>query len=356
MNPSFWQGKKVFLTGHTGFKGSWLALWLQDLGAEVTGFALSPPTTPSLFDLAGIGRGMTSVPGDVRDFEELRNALRDHQPEIVFHLAAQSLVRYSYKHPVETFATNIMGVVNLLEAARLTGSVRALLMVTSDKCYQNRNSLWGYREDDPMGGHDPYSSSKGCSELVAAAYRRSYFDAACGKSVAVASARAGNVIGGGDWAADRLIPDTLQAFLDHRPVLLRNPGATRPWQHVLEPLGGYLQLAEKLYETGPAFAEGWNFGPRDEDARPVGWVVEHLAGLWGEGASWQSAAGEHPHEAEQLKLDCSKSRVRLGWEPRLSLPQALAWTVEWHRGFQQWADLAALTRSQIHRYQEMAIS
>lgn len=355
MNRTFWRGKKVFLTGHTGFKGGWLALWLQQLGAEVSGYALQPPTTPNLFELARIAEGMTSLTGDVRDLEGVRIALSIHRPEIVIHLAAQSLVRYSYGNPLETYAVNVMGTANLLDAVRNCDSVRVVLCVTSDKCYENREWPWGYRENEAMGGHDPYSSSKGCAELVVSAYRRSYFpvERHDRHGVAIASVRAGNVIGGGDWAQDRLVPDTLQAFMEKRPVVLRNPGAVRPWQHVLEPLGGYLCLVERLWESGPELAEGWNFGPRDEDARPVGWLVEKLAGYWGEGAFWQVVEGEHPHEANYLKLDCSKARWRLQWEPRMSLDQALAWTVAWYRGFQAGVDVRALTRQQVKDYEEL---
>jgi CDP-glucose 4,6-dehydratase len=355
MKQEFWKGKRVFLTGHTGFKGSWLSLWLQHLGAEVSGFALQPPTTPNLFELAMVTRGMTSMEGDVRDLQGLRSALTSQRPEIVIHLAAQALVRYSYENPLETFATNVMGTVHLLDAVRSCDSVRVVLCVTSDKCYENREWPWGYRENEAMGGHDPYSSSKGCAELVAAAYRRSYFPVEKHNrhGVAIASVRAGNVIGGGDWAQDRLVPDTLQAFMEKRPVVLRNPHAIRPWQHVLEPLGGYLCLAEKLWESGAGFAEGWNFGPREEDARPVGWVVEKLAGYWGDGAFWQFTEGEHPYEAHYLKLDCSKARGRLQWEPRLSLEQALAWTVAWYRGFQGGQDMCSLTKGQIKDYEEL---
>lgn len=353
MKSSFWQGKKVFLTGHTGFKGSWLALWLQKLGAEVTGYALQPPTSPSLFDLAGVARGMTSLRGDVRDLKELLQVMEQQKPEIVIHMAAQSLVRYSYTDPVETFASNLMGTVNLLEASRQCGGVRAILCVTTDKCYENREWDWGYRENEAMGGHDPYSASKGCAELAAAAYRQSFF---AGRGAALATARAGNVIGGGDWAQDRLVPDMIRAFMENRPVVIRNPRATRPWQHVLESLAGYMSLVEKLCDEGDGYAEGWNFGPRDDETRPVDWVVETLARNWGEGADWVLDGGDHPHEAHYLKLDCSKAHTRLGWQPRLSLSQALEWTVQWYRAFQQQGDLRRMTLQQIDRYQELTQS
>ncbi|WP_313617851.1 CDP-glucose 4,6-dehydratase, partial [Rhizobium sp.] len=287
VNISFWRGKRVLLTGHTGFKGSWLSLWLQNLGAHVTGFALPPPTSPSLFEATGVADGMTSLIGDIRDLEALKNAVRTADPEIVIHMAAQPLVRYSYVNPVETFSTNVMGVVNLLEAVRESQKIRAVVNVTTDKCYENREWPWGYRENEPMGGYDPYSSSKACAELVTAAYRRSYFTTPSnGHRVAVATARAGNVIGGGDWAKDRLIPDIVYAFSQGVPASIRNPQAIRPWQHVLESLRGYLILAENLFEHGDEFAEAWNFGPNDDDAKPVSWITERMAELWGNEASW----------------------------------------------------------------------
>ena len=276
MNHSFWNGKRVLMTGHTGFKGSWLSLWLQSMDAQVVGYALAPPTDPSMFEVAEIGKGMLSIIGDIRDLKHLRAVFAEHKPEIVIHMAAQPLVRYSYIEPVETYSTNVMGTVNLLEVVRNTGSVKAVMNVTSDKCYENREWAWGYRENEAMGGYDPYSSSKGCAELVTAAYRNSYFhpEKYQQHGVAIASARAGNVIGGGDWAGDRLIPDILRAITEGKAVNIRNPYAIRPWQHVLEPLYGYLQLAQKLYEEGTAYAEGWNFGPNDENAKPVQWIVE----------------------------------------------------------------------------------
>ncbi len=358
MKPAFWSGKRVFLTGHTGFKGSWLSLWLQQLGAQVTGYALDAPTQPSLFDVARVGTGMQSVHGDVRDLPTLQRAMQAAKPDIVIHMAAQSLVRLSYETPVETYATNVMGTVHLLEAVRQTPGVRAVVNVTTDKCYENKEWPWGYRENEPMGGFDPYSNSKGCAELVSAAYRSSFFNPAhhAQHGVALATARAGNVIGGGDWAKDRLIPDILAAFEAGKQVLIRNPHATRPWQHVLEPLRGYLTLAEHLHTEGPAFAEGWNFGPHSDDAKPVEWIVRQLAARWGQGASWHVDAGEHPHEANYLKLDISKAAQRLHWQPVLRLDGALGLIVDWARARQAGADMHAVTLAQIAAYQTLALA
>ena len=349
ISPDFWRGKRVLLTGHTGFKGSWLSLWLQRLGASVHGLALAPPTSPNLFTEARVGEGMASSRiADIRDQGAVLEAVKSCQPEIVIHMAAQALVRQSYSDPVTTYATNVMGTVHLLEAARSVGTVRAIVNVTTDKCYENREWVWGYREDEPMGGHDPYSNSKGCAELVTNAYRQSFFRAG---GIALASARAGNVIGVGDWAADRLIPDILRAFEQGKPVTIRNPLATRPWQHVLEPLSGYLTLAETLHTEGQVFAEAWNFGPRDEDTRPVQWIVEQMAQVWGQGAGWQQDQDDqHPHEAGHLKLDISKSRSRLGWQPAMQLAQALQLTVDWAKAFQAGLDVRQLTLNQISHY------
>ena len=357
MNAEFWCGKRVLLTGHTGFKGSWLSLWLQSMDAQVVGYALAPPTEPSLFEVAGVGAGMTSVIGDIRDLEHLRAVFAEHKPEIVIHMAAQPLVRYSYAEPVETYSTNVMGTVNLLEAVRGTPGVKAVVNVTTDKCYENREWAWGYRENEAMGGYDPYSSSKGCAELVTAAYRNSFFNSATFNvkhSIAIASARAGNVIGGGDWAEDRLIPDIMRAITQGRSVTIRNPHAIRPWQHVLEPLSGYLKLAQKLYEEGAAYAEGWNFGPNDEDAKPVQWIVEQLTQSWGEGASWLLDGGEHPHEAHYLKLDCSKAKSRLDWHPRWHLDEALKRIVDWQKQYLYGRDMRAVTIEQIDLYLKTA--
>lgn len=352
LSPQFWQGKRVFVTGHTGFKGSWLSLWLQSLGAQVTGYSLKPPTDPSLFEVARIAQGMTSVEGDIRDRQSFGDAMHAARPEIVIHMAAQPLVRYSYQSPVETYETNVMGTVNLLESVRRTPGVRAVINVTSDKCYENKEWLWGYREIDSMGGYDPYSSSKGCAELVASAYRRSYFNPEqyLEHGVALASVRAGNVIGGGDWAPDRLIPDFMRAIQANQPIHIRSPHAVRPWQHVLEPLGGYLLLAERLYSEGISYAEGWNFGPADSDAKPVQWIVEKLTSAWGDGARWELDSRPQPHEATYLKLDCSKASARLNWHPKWSLDQALAAIIDWHRAHIAGQDMRTVSLQQIRTY------
>jgi CDP-glucose 4,6-dehydratase len=347
VRAEFWRGKRVFLSGHTGFKGSWLSLWLQSLGADVNGYALTPPTKPNLFEEAEVANGMASLIADIRDLPELQKAMQKAQPGIVIHMAAQPLVRQSYVDPVETYSTNVMGTVHVLESVRHTPSVKAVVVVTTDKCYENKEWPWGYRENEPMGGHDPYSNSKGCAELVTAAYRSSFLQQ---QGIAVATARAGNVIGGGDWAADRLVPDILKAFEQNQPVQIRNPHSTRPWQHVLEPLSGYLTLAEHLYFQGQAYSEGWNFGPLDEDARPVQWIVEHLASSWGNGASWQQDAGQHPHEANYLKLDISKAKARLGWKPSWSLDTALQHITQWHRAWLLKKDVKKLCLDQIQQY------
>jgi CDP-glucose 4,6-dehydratase len=350
IDPAFWSGRRVFLTGHTGFKGGWLALWLQDLGAEVTGYALPAPDGPSLFAAADVARGMKkSVLADVRDAGTLADAMAEARPEIVLHLAAQPLVRRSYVDPIETYSTNVMGLVHLFEAVRKTPGVKAAINITSDKCYENREWVWGYRESDPMGGHDPYSSSKGCAELVTSAYRNSFFQDADGP--AVATARAGNVIGGGDWSADRLIPDILRALAAGTPVLIRNPAAVRPWQHVLEPLSGYLMLAEKLATQGRAFASGWNFGPALSDTQPVEWIVRQICAMFDDGASWTLDANKGPHEAHYLALDCSKAHRDLNWSPLWSLQTALEKIVEWHRADLEGADLRQISLRQIAGYQ-----
>jgi CDP-glucose 4,6-dehydratase len=357
MNRAFWERKKVLVTGHTGFKGSWLSLWLQSLGANVLGYALPPPTQPSLFEVAHVADGMTSITGDVRDLEHLQTVIAEHRPEIIIHMAAQPLVRYSYEDPIETYSTNVMGTVNMLEAVRHSESVRVVVSITSDKCYKNKEWFWGYRENEPMGGRDPYSSSKGCAELVISAYRNSYFSAKDYQHhrVAVASTRAGNVIGGGDWAKNRLIPDIMTAIMENRPVIIRNPNAIRPWQHVLEPLNGYLCLAEQLWAHGLKFTQAWNFGPNSEDAKTVSWIVEYLTNLWGEGAHWELDSAQHPHEDTYLKLDCSKATSLLGWSPKLRLSVALEWIVEWYRGYRQNKNMRCLTEAQITRFENIEV-
>jgi len=334
----FWSGKNVLVTGHTGFKGSWLTIWLAARGARVSGYALEPPTDPSLYALASVEELLQrSYIADIRDYEALEQAMCDVRPEIVIHMAAQPLVRDSYRKPVETYAVNVMGTVHVLEAARRIGSVKALVNVTTDKCYENKGWVWGYRENDTLGGYDPYSNSKACSELVTDAYRSSFWsDLAADGYMAVASARAGNVIGGGDWAADRLVPDILRALSKNEPVVIRSPCAVRPWQHVLEPLGGYMLLAEKLYTHGSAYASAWNFGPHDADAKPVSWIVETMCRIWGGGASYIVDGSQHLHEAAYLKLDCAKAIRELGWQPSWTLDEALdavvCWTQEQRAG------------------------
>lgn len=360
MRAAFWRDKRVLVTGHTGFKGSWLSLWLVEMGARVVGYALEPPTTPSLFQLARISERLESLNGDVRDFDRLSQTISERCPEIVIHMAAQSLVRRSYMDPVETYGTNVMGTVNLLEAVRRSGAeaVKAVLVVTSDKCYENREWVWGYRETESMGGHDPYSSSKGCAELVTSAMRNSFFQRKADESGArtsVASARAGNVLGGGDWAEDRLVPDIIKSWMEGREVAIRNPRAVRPWQHALDPLHGYLMLCEKLYEDGALYAEGWNFGPREEDAREVAHVVERLSELWGAGegeAAWGHDKNEHPHEAHYLKLDCSKARAGLHWRPRWNLDKTLEETVNWYKAYAGGEDMQQFSLEQIRAFQD----
>lgn len=359
VNPYFWTDKRVFLTGHTGFKGGWLSLWLSSMGAKVTGYALVPNTSPNFYEISQVKSSLVkSHIADIRDLEKLQKAMADAEPEIVIHMAAQPLVRYSYGNPVETYATNVMGTVNVLESIRALDCVRAVVVVTTDKCYENKEWVWGYRENEPMGGHDPYSNSKGCAELVTSAYRESYFspEKYCAHHVSIASARAGNVIGGGDWSADRLIPDAIKAFEVNKSLLIRNPLATRPWQHVLEPLSGYLVLAQALYLEGAKFDGGWNFGPRDDDARSVEEVINLLIKSWGPDASWAQDKGEQPHEAHSLKLDCSKARQYLGWIPRWNLEQAIENITKWQRAFQQKQDMRDVSLQQISHYQNSQIS
>jgi len=355
------ENRTVLVTGHTGFKGAWLSLWLRELGAHVIGYALDPPSVPNLFEAIGLRQMLTHHHGDIRDHTHLLAIFKEYQPEVVFHLAAQPLVRFSYEEPRMTYETNVMGTVNVLEAIRCTESVRAAVIVTSDKCYENREWLWGYRECDPMGGRDPYSSSKGCAELVTSAYLQSFFSPeryGDGHRVALASARAGNVIGGGDWGHDRLIPDCVKALAKGEEVAIRNPRAIRPWQHVLEPLSGYLLLAAGLLSEGPRFAGPWNFGPADREIWRVGEVVQEVYRLWGKGcprnmADAASQQNHHPHEAQWLKLDSSKALVELGWKPKYSVHDALVKTVEWYQQFYDGQGENALldyTRQQIEAY------
>jgi CDP-glucose 4,6-dehydratase len=351
MVTDFWRGRRVFLTGHTGFKGGWAALWLAQKGAVVRGYALDPATEPSLFTEAKVGNVIEDVRNDIRDAAKLDAAMTAFKPEIVLHMAAQPLVRYSYVDPIGTYETNVIGTARVLEAVRKTESVRAVVSVTTDKCYENHETLRGYRETDPLGGYDPYSSSKACAEIVTAAYRQSYL---AERGVAVATARAGNVIGGGDWSQDRLIPDLVQGFLAGDAVKIRRPRAIRPWQHVLEPVMGYLQLAEKLMSSDARYASAFNFGPAEEDAQPVQWIVERMVALWGNGARWELDEDAGVHEAGYLKLDASKARNELGWEPKLSLEDALEWLVEWYRAWQSGADMHEQTMRQIAKYEGLA--
>ena len=349
----FYKSKRVFITGHTGFKGSWLSIWLNSLGADVAGYALEPPTTPSLFNISGIEKSIDSVIADVRDLKRLTDQINKFKPEIVIHMAAQPLVRDSYKIPVETYHTNVMGTVNLLEAVRTCESVKAVVNVTTDKCYENKEWIWGYREDEPLGGYDPYSNSKACSELVTSSYRNSFFNSdQFGKThnVALASARAGNVIGGGDFANDRLIPDIIKSFLNKEKVLIRNPYSIRPWQHVLEPLNGYLILCKELFEKGIDYAEAWNFGSADSDARPVEYIVREMCRLWGNGQTYEVDKGNHPHEAGYLKLDCSKANSILCWKPRWDLDMALKKIIEWTKVYKSGGDLKEICLNQINEY------
>ena len=347
VDPDFWRDRRVLVTGHTGFKGSWLSLWLQSLGARVTGFSSGVPTQPSLYELARVAEGMESVSGDVRDADAIAKALADCEAEVVIHMAAQPLVRRSFAEPRATYETNVMGTVNLLEAVRLNEGVRAVVNVTSDKCYENREWEWSYRESEPMGGHDPYSSSKGAAELVTSAYRRSFFSDPDGPRLA--AARAGNVIGGGDWGEDRLVPDVMRAALASETARVRNPNAIRPWQHVVNPLSGYLVLAQAIWES-PTHARGWNFGPPEDEARPVGWLIERLAELWPERVRWTLDAGPHPHEANYLKLDSSLARSRLGWRPLVSLEMALAETAAWYRELEAGAHMRQVTLGQLELF------
>jgi len=348
VDSSFWKGKKVFITGHNGFKGSWLSLWLQSMGSAVKGYSLDVNTKPALFTQANIAADMESEIGDIRNLDQLTKSMVIFSPDILIHMAAQALVRLSYQEPIDTYTTNVIGSVNVLEAARKCPNLKAIVSVTTDKCYENKEWEWGYRESEPMGGHDPYSSSKGCAELVTSAYRSSFFSSE--GTASLASARAGNVIGGGDWAEDRLIPDILRAFEKSKPVIIRNPLSIRPWQHVLEPLSGYLVLAQELFLNGDKFAEGWNFGPKDEDCKPVSWILDYMVKSWGNNASWVLDENNNPHEAAFLKLDCSKASNRLKWNPKWNLQLTLKSIVDWHQIYNNGGDLKKLCLKEINKY------
>ena len=350
VDVGFWKSKKVYLTGHTGFKGSWISLWLESMGAIVKGYSLKPNTSPNLFKEAEIDKIIESEIGDILDLNQLTKSMSSFNPDILIHMAAQPLVRLSYQKPVETYSTNVIGTVNVLEAARSCNQLKAIVTVTTDKCYENQEWEWAYRENEPMGGHDPYSSSKGCAELVTSAYRRSFFNSK--DSASLASARAGNVIAGGDWSGDRLIPDILRAFEKSESVVIRNPLSTRPWQHVLEPLSGYLVLAQELYINGHNFAEGWNFGPKDEDCKPVSWILDRMALKWSNGASWKLDDNNNPHEAVFLKLDCSKAANRLKWFPKWNLDYTLQSIIDWQKIFLNGGDVKAQCIKEIKKYTE----
>ena len=342
----FWQGKRVFLTGHTGFKGSWLSLWLVSLGASVKGYALNPNTTPSLFNEAKVGRVIDSQIGDIRDQEALHESMTTFNPDVLIHMAAQPLVRYSYDAPIETYEVNVIGTAKVLEVARNCAKLKVIVNITTDKCYENDERSQGYKENDPMGGHDPYSSSKGCAELVTLAYRRSFLQ---DQGVSLASVRAGNVIGGGDWADDRLIPDILRSFEKNKPVVIRNPKATRPWQHVLEPLSGYLVLAQKMYNNHKEYAEGWNFGPREEDVKPVDWILDKMISKWPD-SSWELDQNSNPHEADFLKLDISKAESKLGWKPVWELSYTLEKIIAWQKAWLNKEDMQVACLAEIEEY------
>lgn len=349
IDRSFWERKKVLLTGHTGFKGSWMSIWLHQMGARVTGYSLPAPTSPSLYELAEVEKLLDkSVIGDITDFDSLQKAVIQADPEIIIHMAAQPLVRRSYENPLQTYMTNVMGTANLMEAARASNSVRVILNITTDKCYENQEWEWGYRENDSLGGYDPYSSSKACSEFITSAYRRSFFNSS---EVRVATARAGNVIGGGDWAEDRLVPDLIKSLMDQEPIVLRNPDAVRPWQHVLEPLSGYLVLCERLYNEGQKYADSWNFGPRDSDAKTVEYIVKAILGNWpGRHPGYKVAKAEGSHEASMLKLDCSKAHKHLQWSPRWTLETALNMTMDWFIQYRDGKDVREICELQINKY------
>jgi CDP-glucose 4,6-dehydratase len=345
---NFWKDKRVLITGHTGFKGSWLSFWLNSLGAKVCGYSLEAETTPNLYSNLNLASSIKSTIGDIRDLPNFTETLKSFQPEIVFHLAAQPLVRRSYRQPLETYTTNVIGTINILEAIRQVSSVKSAVIITTDKVYENEERNFGYAENDRLGGFDPYSNSKACAELAVSSYRNSFFaDSEC----LIATARAGNVIGGGDWSEDRLLPDVFRSLIFGENLLIRNPNSVRPWQHTLEPLNGYMLLAEKLFIGNKDFANAWNFGPEDEDAKPVGFILDEIKQIWDEKISWKIADGEHPHETNLLKLDSSKSKNELGWKPKLSLPEALKLTSDWYKSFKNKENLIEITNKQIEFYQ-----
>ena len=352
MNSNFWKNKKVLLTGHTGFKGSWLSIWLKKLDVELVGFSKDIPTKPSLFEIAKVSEGMTSITGNIEDFTAIQKVLKENKPEIVIHMAAQSLVRKSYEEPINTFATNVMGTVNLLQAVKTTGSTRVLINITSDKCYENKGTEKAFSENSPMGGYDPYSSSKGCAELVTSSFRDSFFNLKefdlhrCSLS----SVRSGNVIGGGDWAKDRLIPDIMNSISKRIPTQIRNTRSIRPWQFVLEPLFGYLILAQRMWEKGKEFSEPWNFGPDETDCKSVKWILEKISKEWDDGFSWKEDTRDNPHEAEMLKLDCNKAKKRLGWKTKLDVTETIEWTVNWYKEYFKNSDMKEYTENQIDKF------
>lgn len=352
MNSQFWKNKTVLVTGHTGFKGSWLSIWLQKLGTNVIGYSKSIPTNPSLFELARVGDKMTSILGDVSDYQYLEKTIKEHTPEIVIHMAAQAILRESYKNPLETFMTNVIGTANILEAIRNTESVKAALNITSDKCYAIKTPPYDYSESDSMGGYDPYSSSKGCAELVTSSYRNSFFNPNDLErhGVSLASARAGNVIGGGDWGTDRLIPDIIRGLIENKTITIRHPDAVRPWQHVLDVIRGYLLLTENLYLKGPQFAEGWNFGPTNDEVKPVRWIVTKLIERWGGKANFELDSKNNPYESPYLSLNCSKAKSKLGWISKMNLDMTVDWTVEWYKQYQQKHDMREFSEEQIDRF------
>ena len=352
MNQSFWKNKKILITGHTGFKGSWLTVWLKKLGADITGFSKSVPTNPSLFETVNIEKDIKSVIGNIQNYELLKETISKYEPEIIFHMAAQSLVIKSYSNPIETFSTNVMGTVNLLYAVKETKKPKVVINITSDKCYENNELLEGYSEDDPMGGHDPYSSSKGCAELITKSFRKSFFSSDHENNIGLASVRAGNVIGGGDWAENRLIPDIIRAIKNKENVKIRNPNALRPWQHVLDPLNGYISLAEKLWDDQTKYSEEWNFGPEKNEVKPVSWIIEKINELWKNKMNWEVGNNEL-HEANNLILNCQKAKSRLGWNSKMNTETALKLTIEWYAKYFDGENMREVTEEQITKFQKL---